>query len=241
MIGRTNVGGGGVGNAFAYIGVTYPAGSTLTCTDGTRTLRAKDTTGLYVFPVPYAGTWTVTATDGTQTTSSNVSITTLWQDKTVTLTYQRSVVIFNEGDQCTSITGGWVKDTAGMLPGTYTNGGTSTIGSYYIEMQTPATNPGTCSVIRTNSKIDITGITKLTVYVGSGSLIAGTNLAVYAGEYTSGSTKAHYLGDANLSSGSFEKDINFTYRYNGDYYLFVSESNGTSEGFIEFSKLTLSA
>ena len=43
MIGETNVNVGA--KAFALIGVTYPAGSTCTCTDGTKTLTLKSISG----------------------------------------------------------------------------------------------------------------------------------------------------------------------------------------------------
>ena len=86
MIGITNVGGGG-GMAYAYIGVVYDAGATVTCTDGNKTYRAKDTSGLYVFPVPYAATWVVTATNGTDVASESVVIDTLWQDVVVKINF----------------------------------------------------------------------------------------------------------------------------------------------------------
>ena len=52
---------GGSTKLFAAIGVTYPAGSTVTCTNGTKTLTAKNTSGQWVFAIPETGTWTVTA------------------------------------------------------------------------------------------------------------------------------------------------------------------------------------
>lgn len=70
MIGRTNVGGGGGGNQKVIeglataIGVQYPVGWACTCTKGSTTLTAKTTTGLIVFNLPAAGTWTVKATTG---------------------------------------------------------------------------------------------------------------------------------------------------------------------------------
>ena len=79
---------GGGAKLFAAIGVTYPAGSTLTCTKGTKTLKAKNTSGQWVFAIPDAGTWTVTATDGTNTKSQSVSITSEGQFESVTLSYQ---------------------------------------------------------------------------------------------------------------------------------------------------------
>lgn len=86
---------GGTGKAFAVIGVTYPAGSVCTCTDGSKTLKLKDTSGQGFFLIPYAGTWIATATDGTNTKSENVEITTEGQSVSVKLDYPP--YLFREG------------------------------------------------------------------------------------------------------------------------------------------------
>ena len=88
MKGAIMFSGGGSGKLFAAIGVTYPAGSTLTCTNGTKTLTAKTTSGQWVFAIPETGTWTVTATDGINTKSQSVSITKEGQFESVELSYQ---------------------------------------------------------------------------------------------------------------------------------------------------------
>lgn len=90
----TNAGGGGGGSsAWAYIGVTYPAGSVCTATNGSTTLNAQGTSGAYVFHVPQPSstpeTWTVSCTDGTKNRSTTVSITYQYQVEIVTLTYSR--------------------------------------------------------------------------------------------------------------------------------------------------------
>ena len=90
------IGGGGSTKMFAVIGVTYPAGSTCTCTNGTKTLKAKDTSGTAIFNVPSTGTWTVTATNGDKTASKSVSITAEGQTENVTLTYAY-LSVFKEG------------------------------------------------------------------------------------------------------------------------------------------------
>lgn len=77
----------GSGTPYAVIGATYPAGSTCTCTNGTRTVTLKDTSGTGLFKIPYAGTWTVTATNGTDTVSQSVTISVKGQVETVTLDY----------------------------------------------------------------------------------------------------------------------------------------------------------
>lgn len=87
---------GGSGNkAFAVIGVTYPAGSICTCSNGSKTLTTKDTSGKAMFIIPAAGTWTVTATKGSQTKSVAVEITTEWQVETVTLSF--ALMLFDNG------------------------------------------------------------------------------------------------------------------------------------------------
>lgn len=85
---------------YAVISVTYPSGSTCTCTNGSKTLRAKDTTGKALFVIPSAGTWTVKAVKGSQSASKTVSITAEGQVETVTLMY--GLYIFKNGSGLTS-------------------------------------------------------------------------------------------------------------------------------------------
>ena len=94
---------GGSTKMFAVIGVTYPAGSTCTCTNGTKTLKAKGTSGTAIFNVPSTGTWTVTATNGDKTASKSVSITAEGQTVVIGLSY----ALYDTGDENESLTGGW--------------------------------------------------------------------------------------------------------------------------------------
>ena len=81
----------GGGTPYAAIGVTYPSGSVCTCTNGTLTLTAKDTSGKAIFVIPSAGTWTVKAVSGSKSTSKKVSITAEGQVKIVTLAYDYTI------------------------------------------------------------------------------------------------------------------------------------------------------
>lgn len=94
MVGKTNVGGGE--KLFAVIAVTYPEGSTCTCSNGTKTLKARDTSGKALFNVT-VGEWTVSCTDGKRTKSVTVSITTDGQVETVKLTYE--YLLISEGNE----------------------------------------------------------------------------------------------------------------------------------------------
>ena len=85
---------------YAVIGVTYPSGATCTCTNGSKTLTAKDTTGKALFVIPSAGTWTVKAVKGSKSKNKAVSITAEGQVATVTLIYRLN--IFKSGSGLTA-------------------------------------------------------------------------------------------------------------------------------------------
>lgn len=76
LLGKSNIGGGAGGKAFAAISVTYPAGSVCTCSSGSKTLKAKDTSGRFLFTVPFGGEWTVKAENGAtgEYTDTTVSV-----------------------------------------------------------------------------------------------------------------------------------------------------------------------
>lgn len=74
---------GGGPSFAAIIYVTYTAGATCTCSKGSETLTAPDTSGSATFIVKSKGTWTVTTTLNSRTESENVSITSDGQTETV--------------------------------------------------------------------------------------------------------------------------------------------------------------
>lgn len=163
MIGITNVGGGG-GMAYAYIGVVYDAGATVTCTDGNKTYRAKDTSGLYVFPVPYAATWIVTATDGTSTSSESVVITSLWQDVVVTMSFWDGTLYYDRNDYA-EYTGGWAKNSSmtkyySSSQIHYINNGSV---SFDQRINLSVSKTYSCAIAQTMQTIDLTGFDSITI------------------------------------------------------------------------------
>ena len=104
----------GGGTPYAAIGVTYPSGSVCTCTNGTLTLMAKDTSGKAIFVIPSAGTWTVKAVSGSKSTSKTVSITAEGQVETVELMFE--TILWEAGsDQNTSLTGGFAANDTNLV------------------------------------------------------------------------------------------------------------------------------
>lgn len=68
---------------------------TILCGEKEKVLKAKNTSGAWIFTVPFIGTWTITATNGTATKSQSVSITKESQFESVELSYR--YYVFAEG------------------------------------------------------------------------------------------------------------------------------------------------
>lgn len=140
---------------FAVIGVTYPAGSVCTCTKGTKSYKAKNTSGLALFAVPEVGEWTVSCTDGTQTASTTVTVTADGEAVNVKLAYD--LRLFDNGDECTDTTGGWTNtgytyDALLATPPEISDGRIQLYGK-----------PGGNTGIGTAQSINLTGYSKLVI------------------------------------------------------------------------------
>ena len=165
----------------ATINITYPSGSTCTCSDGTTTLSAPDTSGTWACIVPNAGTWTATSTSGTETDSKAVTITTDGQSTSVELSY--ALFLFKPNAPSDIIAGEW------EMPGN----STVTAEAELVVKSVNNYNSNRDISARTKGQIDLTEYstlqatckasggsnTKLEVYSGSSvvaSAAIGTNL-----------------------------------------------------------------
>lgn len=114
---KTRRGGSKPTQPFALIQQPYPVGSTCTCSKGDIVLTAPDTSGLALFAIPEAGTWTVTSTDGTDSKAQTVEVST--QGETIVapaLAYE--LVLYDAGNEYSSITGGWAVTNSGVSSAT---------------------------------------------------------------------------------------------------------------------------
>lgn len=159
----------------ATINITYPAGSTCTCSDGTTTLSAPDTSGTWTCIVPNAGTWTVTSTSGAETDSKAVTITTDGQSTSVELSY--ALFLFKPNAPSDIIAGEW------EIPGN----GTVTAEAELTVNSVNAYNSNRIFSARTKGQIDLTEYSTLqaTCKASGGS---NTKLEVYSGSSTVAST-----------------------------------------------------
>lgn len=149
--------GGGGGRVFAAIAVTYPEGSTCTCSSGAKTLKAKNTSGRWIFSVPSIGTWTVSITNGTDTVSKTVEITTEGQSEDVKMSYWDGA-LYDAGNQYTDVTGGWEKV-----------GATNTVTFNDTNINIVAASAYATPTVSTVNAVDLTSFTTLSTIISDGA------------------------------------------------------------------------
>lgn len=217
--------GGGTSKAYAVIGVTYPTGSTCTCTDGAKTLKLKDTSGQGLFLIPYAATWTVTATDGTNTKSQSVEITTEGQSVSVTLNYQ--LILFDGG----------VVEPWSVIKANPTATISDTI---YLYAADPST--AVVSAVRTTNKINLSGYSMLKYTVTQNvnpeaafmCVTSSTSAPINAGN-TNTVTSAVVTYGQPTATGTYSVDVS---EVQGEYYISIAEGHYPTSG-LTISKVWL--
>ena len=196
---------------FAAIGVTYPEGSTCTCTNGTKTLTAKSTSGQWVFAIPEAGTWTVTATNGTNNKSQSKKITTEGQFETVQLNYRRN--LYTNGTENVAWT---ARDSYGIAliekeAGKF---------CFYTDEAVTADN----AQVYTTSPVDLSGYSQL--YIKGNSLLSGE---LHFGVHSTNPAGDSQSEDAvrkltvDCAEGKFERTLDIS-DLTGNFYINIGAS-----------------
>lgn len=157
----------------ATINITYPSGSTCTCSDGTTALSAPDTSGTWACIVPNAGTWTAAATDGVENTSESVSITTDGQIAAIELSYL--LWLYKSGNTYNAVTGGWSVAEHGSTGGSFDSVLTLNDDSMLLSTEVFGGSVAYANAF-TNNSIDLTGVNTLKFKItGIGDQISATN------------------------------------------------------------------
>lgn len=205
MVGKTNVAGA---RLRSVISVTYPEGSVCTCSNGTKTLKARDTSGKALFNVS-TGTWTVTATDGNKTKDATVDITTDGQSKSVTLYYE--LVLINNGIVNTDLTGNW-KATRYSAWDTDNTPPSVSIDSSGVRAYSGV---GTYAAISHTNAFDVTPYSTLTIrmyayqtrgtsiQVGLSTTNTGGDLAAYSGQWGGSTNPTTGTLDVSSLTGNY--------------------------------------
>jgi hypothetical protein len=166
-----------------------------------------------VFSVPNAGTWTVSCTNGTNTATTEVSITSDGQSKSVELAYE--LYLFNNGDKCTSVTGGWTTQKGESM--------SVSVGSSAITFTTGSSS-GRSAAAYTTNKINTSKYTKMVV---TGNMTApdaseeGVGLVFGLTSSKSESTPTDWVcAKTHDTKGTFELTLDIS-SVNSSYYACV--------------------
>lgn len=165
-------GGGGLKDTDAVLIVTVSTGSTVTATKGGVTItptiwvqNADNTLDTAIFSIKAstfdANAWTVTATLGTDSASDTVTIDSAEEYE---LFLEFNTWLFKNGDENTSLTGGWgttTWSTSWWKFGTYTNTGTVML------LQSQSTQTNACVSINTVNAVDVTDYSTMSLTVVS--------------------------------------------------------------------------
>lgn len=109
--------------------VTAPTGSTVTCTKGATVLNAEEVEGTWTFNVPEYGTWDVVI-DGEVESIIVVDAVKRYTHTTLPQLINYTM-LYDYGNECTAVTGGWGKNLTGAMDsvsdtGSYTSAGIAT-------------------------------------------------------------------------------------------------------------------
>lgn len=218
----------------ATINITYPSGSTCTCSDGTTTLSAPDTSGTWACIVPNAGTWTAAATDGVENTSESVSITTDGQTVAVELSYY--TYLFKPNTDTTNVTGGWQLNSKGSL---------DSAGDQLVATFTNAYNRGEIFSVATINKIDFTEFTTLVATckaaVEGNSAPSSATFAVASTQsgFNNAGTASTKVASTTFSNSTTTVTIDVS-RISGSYYVtFVVELSNYNTGTLTVDEVKL--
>ena len=220
-----NMVGGGGEKLFAIISVTYPEGSICTCSNGEKTLKAKDTSGKALFNVT-VGEWTVSCTDGTQTSSRTVNITDAGQVENVHIYF--TAYLYNKGDEFTDITGGWTqyKNCGGTIIKENDNMALNLVGVAGYD---------SIGYVITSNKIDLTKYKKLVINSDWVKSKSATGVSIRFGVYNAPPATWSDVGNpvAGISFGSNILDVS---SISGEYYILVGAYiNGQPNYYVDLS------
>ena len=218
---------------YAIIAVTYPEGSVCTCVSGTKTLKARDTSGKALFNVT-VGEWTVSCTDGTDTASKAVSITSEGQAVSVELSYR--LYLYKNGDKCTDVGGDW------SFHKQYADGASISYGTDKVTINLKSVHLQYMGVCFWYKKIDITNYSKLCMLVSYNSASSATQgicvcSSVPDDPMESGSYDARQLIEGSSDTVPFELDIS---AITGSKYIGFGASMGdTDSGSVQIKEVYL--
>lgn len=196
----------------ATIAVSYPTGSVCKVKSIFNEYEAKDKEGSAGFAVN-AGKWTVSATDSTDPAKTRSSEITVVDGKAYYVPLTFTTYLYNEGDLCESITGGWIKHNATNSASVNVTNGTTeltiAISNYNSGAGTGRAGPA--------NPIDLTDISKIKVSVNAASSDYGLSHMEFG---VATSLTGAYVKTQKLTVGEAEYELDVS-GLSGQHYVSI--------------------
>ena len=219
--------------------VAAPTGSAVTCTTpGGIVMQGVEISGTWTFAnLPGVGTYIIVGTLGDKTKTQTVIIDTVGVYE-VTITY--SLYLYNAGDECTGVTGGWTgqrfNGESGYRLGTATKEATD------LYLYAKSTGAGSLydAGFFTNNKIDLTNYSKL-YYEVKEVQGGGTGTYKFMGTFnsydSSGGTRINSFWWNEVALGI--RNIDISSIIGSYYYGFGNWANNGATSYVRISKIWL--
>lgn len=201
-------------SVYAVIDATYPEGATCICSNGTHTIKAKDTSGHFLFGIPNSGEWTVTASSADQEPKSvTVSVT---ESKAYAIEITFKPLFYFAGNEYEGLTGGWKKSgTGGSLEKT----------ALTMLVKTNTYQKNTNAI--TTNKIDLTNIATIVFDVESDTTYPTgyPRVGVTSKENPVADVSGDYSASTTLKEGRREVAVDIS-KLSGSYYVTAGGIHG---------------
>ena len=176
MVGRTNAGGGGGGSSsfVAYIQITTDANAVISAVNpaGDSFTGTADSTGSLTLTVTAAGTYTVSISG----TASSTTVQVIDSGETYTATVLSwDGTLYDNGDEYTGITGGWVPLALGTTSNTKSPPGITRYPTFIEAYQSGYLQDG---LFLTSEKVDLSSYTTLDIAYSTWCQITGELIVI---------------------------------------------------------------
>lgn len=219
----------------AYIKVTYPPGWTCTCSDGSTTLTAPDTSGNYTFAVHNSGDWVIKCTfDSYTMTSKTYTVSTDGEYIDYSFTIRTRVIdngTFNKTMSAKAIVIGDGKHTSAVAATYSSSGGIATI---YSGNTSSLSNVVGC--LGMDDTIDLRIYSKVKLVVTGIDFVGTSYPRLMAVLWPNGVAENITVAQALIRhTGTYEIDIG-NVNYSAAYIVILLPANGKNT-YVQISQL----
>lgn len=222
MIINGTYGKGGSGGLLPRLIISAPAGSSITI-DGNHISKTGD---YYIYNCERYGDFVIVSTNGIDTATETIYVDEI---KIYNITINYRLYLYNSGDECTSLTGGWIQASHESGNPSSRWGNIVRNSDHLYFNLTP--NGGSLGGLVTTNKIDTTGFTKVGIEYSLTATSGYTSRKIffcsddssYGYAYRSKDGYGVWNSDISLTTEKYSQIFDLPSTYNDNFGVFTSE------------------